>query len=676
MRHIILSCLVASLLALPFPVGAAASDGFVRTANYYLRSGSALENEDTIKSLASFDLLVLPVEAQVFNKPFFTKARTLNPDIIILAYTPTVSWNNLYWSDALHIKMLKGIKNDWWMRDASGKKKSIWQNTNALNLSTGWSDYLVSYTKSEVLSTGLWDGIFFDEVQDSIDYASPIDIDRNGTNDSATEANARWASAYTKLFASARTSFGSNTIIVTNGSSNAAFATSVNGRMYETFPSTGSSLSAWASNARDYLALGKKVSGEPTLMVNVNTENTGDKTNYQKMRFGLTTTLLGDGYFGFDFGDQDHAQLWTYDEYNAYLGAAKGEPEQIGTDGKTIATTTSISTGIWGRDFEEGRVVLNGTATTQTIRLDGEYERLHGSQDPRANNGSIVSRLTLGAQDGAVLLRPLEEISSATYLNGAFARVFTAAGTTKRTGFFAYETAARGGTQVVSIDINGDAKNETIIADTTYVTILNSDGTTSAKFAPYTEVFKHGVNIAVGDLENDGRLEIVTGTENGGGPQVRIFNTDGVLINPGFFAYDTAFRGGVNVAIGDLNGDAVNEIIAGAGVGGGPHVRVLNKNGKVINPGFFAYDPAFRGGVNVAVGDVDNDGIDDIVTGPGKGGGPHIRVFNKDGMLKNEFLSGDTASKDGVEVVAPDIDGDGSAEIIALSTDVFTLSTW
>jgi hypothetical protein len=676
MRRFILSCLLASLLAAPFPVGATTQDGFVRTVNYYLRSGSALESESTIKTLASFDLLVLPVEAQVFNKPFFTKARTLNPDIIILAYTPTVSWNNLYWSDALHVKMLKGIKDDWWMRDAAGKKKSIWQNTTALNISTGWSDYLVSFTKTEVLSTGLWDGIFFDEVQDSIDYASPIDLDRSGKDDTATEANVRWAGAYTKLFASARTAFGSNKIIVTNGSSNAAFTPSVNGRMYETFPSTGSSLSAWASNARDYLALGKKVSGSPALLVNVNTDNTGTQTDYQKMRFGLTTTLLGDGYFGFDFGTQDHAQLWTYDEYDTYLGQAKGEPKQLGTDGKTIATTSNITTGIWGRDFEQGKVIVNGTSTAQTIRLDGEYERLHGTQDPTTNSGAIVSRLTLPAQDGIVLLRPLESITNDVYLNGAFARVFTDTGSTKRTGFFAYDTKAKGGTRVVNEDIDTDGKLETLIADATYITILDDDGKQLVKFAPYTEAFKQGINMAVGDLENDGRLEIVTGTKNGGGPQVRIFNTSGVLINPGFFAYDPAFRGGVNVAIGDLNGDKVNEIIAGAGVGGGPHVRVLNKNGKVINPGFFAYDPAFRGGVNVAVGDVDHDGIDDIVTGPGKGGGPHVRVFDKDGKLASEFFSGDRTSTDGLEVTTSDIDGDGSAEIIALSTDVFTLSTW
>ena len=182
------------------------------------------------------------------------------------------------------------------------------------------------------------------------------------------------------------------------------------------------------------------------------------------------------------------------------------------------------------------------------------------------------------------------------------------------------------------------------------------------------------INIAIGDIESDGSVEIVTGTENGGGPQIRIFNKDGNLIHPGFFAYDTGFRGGVNVAIGDLNGDNIKEIIAGAGVGGGPHVRVFNKDGRVINPGFFAYDPAFRGGVNVAVGDVNGDGVDDIVTGPGAPGGPHVRVFDKDGKMSVQFYAFEEADNRGIDVVATDLDGDQVAEIVGLSTDVFTIS--
>lgn len=632
--------LLALILALIlFPLASHAANGdFVRTANYYLLSGSALEGASAVQTLASYDLIVIPSEAQSYNAAFFPAVRELNPDIIILAYVPTVSWNNAYWSDPLHVEMKKGIRDSWWLRDADGNKVSIWQNTNALDLNSDWTDYLASFVETDVMATGFWDGIFYDEVMDRSD----------------------WRNGYAHLFSATRARLGADAIIITNGSSDSAFAPYVNGRMFETFPSTGNGTSAWTASQSDYLSLASKVGYDAVLVVNVNTENTGAQANYQKMRFGLTTTLLGNGYFSFDFGDQNHAQLWRYDEQDVALGSPKGDAESEDS--------------VWTRDYENGKVVVNPTNVPQIVRLGGEYEKIHGTQDTTTNDGSIVSRVTLNAQDGIVLLRPLEDIYKATYLNGAFARIFNADGSTKRTGFFAYNSLAKGGTRVNVFDTDGDGKNETLVADDTYVTVYDDDGSVHARFAPYTAAYAQGVNVAVGDLEGDGSVEIVTGTENGGGAQIRVFNGDGVLINPGFFAYDAAFRGGVNVAIGDLNGDDTKEIIAGAGVGGGPHVRVFNKNGKLINPGFFAYDPAFRGGVNVAAGDVDGDGKDDIVTGPGKGGGPHVRVYDRDGGMKSQFFAFDQSGTDGLDVSATDLDGDGYAEVIGLSSDVFTLS--
>ena len=81
----------------------------------------------------------------------------------------------------------------------------------------------------------------------------------------------------------------------------------------------------------------------------------------------------------------------------------------------------------------------------------------------------------------------------------------------------------------------------------------------------------------------------------------------------------------------DINGDGLDEIITGAGPGGGPHVRVFSLAGGVVTElagqGFYAYDPAFPGGVNVACGDVTGDGVPEIITGAGPGGGPHVRVL-------------------------------------------------
>ncbi|PIR93409.1 hypothetical protein COT99_00810, partial [Candidatus Falkowbacteria bacterium CG10_big_fil_rev_8_21_14_0_10_43_10] len=97
------------------------------------------------------------------------------------------------------------------------------------------------------------------------------------------------------------------------------------------------------------------------------------------------------------------------------------------------------------------------------------------------------------------------------------------------------------------------------------------------------------------------------------------------------FTYAENFRGGVNVAAGDVDGDGIDEIITGAGPGGGPHVRIFNQEGKGIGQ-FFAYNNNFRGGVNVAAGDLNQDGIDEIITGAGRGNygkGPSIRMFKE-----------------------------------------------
>ena len=87
-------------------------------------------------------------------------------------------------------------------------------------------------------------------------------------------------------------------------------------------------------------------------------------------------------------------------------------------------------------------------------------------------------------------------------------------------------------------------------------------------------------------------------------------------------AYNPAFFGGVRVALGDVNGDGVRDIITAPGPGGGPHVRIWNGVDLTEMGGFFAYNPAFAGGVYVAAGDVDGDGRADIVTGDL----PQIRV--------------------------------------------------
>src|SRR5205085_4754006 len=89
--------------------------------------------------------------------------------------------------------------------------------------------------------------------------------------------------------------------------------------------------------------------------------------------------------------------------------------------------------------------------------------------------------------------------------------------------------------------------------------------------------------------------------------------------------------------------------VTGAGAGGGPHVRVFDALGERLS--FFAYDAAFRGGVRVASGDVNRDGVPDIITAPGPGGGPHVRVFDgRTGAPIAGFLAYEAAFRGGLFV--------------------------
>jgi len=164
-------------------------------------------------------------------------------------------------------------------------------------------------------------------------------------------------------------------------------------------------------------------------------------------------------------------------------------------------------------------------------------------------------------------------------------------------------------------------------------------GAWDAEFSAYG-ASQYGVNVTVGQFDTDPASEILTGAGPGPiyGPHVRGFDTAGTPL-PGlnFLAYGTP-KWGVNVAAGDIDGDGFDEVITGAGPGAvfGPHVRGWNIDGGASSPipglSWLAYGTN-KFGVNVACGDVDGDGVEEIITTPGPGGvfGAHVRGWNYDG---------------------------------------------
>lgn len=134
--------------------------------------------------------------------------------------------------------------------------------------------------------------------------------------------------------------------------------------------------------------------------------------------------------------------------------------------------------------------------------------------------------------------------------------------------------------------------------------------------------------------------QFAVGADAGFAPYVSTYNADG-SVHLQFSAYDSLFHGGVHVAMGKVNGDAIPDLVTGPGPGGGPHVRVFDVptpdplslipyTHKVVGE-FFAYDATVTVGVSVAAGNwsARDDGYDDLVTAPGRGAGAHVRLFHQ-----------------------------------------------
>lgn len=234
--------------------------------------------------------------------------------------------------------------------------------------------------------------------------------------------------------------------------------------------------------------------------------------------------------------------------------------------------------------------------------------------------------------------------------------------------FYPYEDF-EGGATITAGNIDDDSEFE-LVTGTAFSgggrTMINSYDINSSKigtFFAYGDVFRGGGDVASGDIDGDGEEEIITSAGPTGGPHIKVFKSDGKLVSE-FMAYGSGFRGGVYVASADIDGDGKAEIVTGPAAGGGPHVKVFDKTGKVLKE-FMAYSAGFTGGVDVSAFEPDGKYEGGIVTGPGPGGGPHVKVFDYDLKLVGEFMAYPQSFSGGVRVDSGNpISSNGSMEVV------------
>lgn len=204
---------------------------------------------------------------------------------------------------------------------------------------------------------------------------------------------------------------------------------------------------------------------------------------------------------------------------------------------------------------------------------------------------------------------------------------------------------------------------------TPHVKVFDASGNLLQSLFAYDAGFLGGVNVALGDVTGDGKDDVVTGAAAGTSPHVKVFDGTNAAEVRSFLAFDAGFKGGVNVGAGDTNKDGKEDVIVGAAVGTAPHVKVFDGASNALTKSFFAFDGAFVGGVRVSGGDLNRDGLDDIIVGAGPGAGSHVKVFKGDDLsLLNSRIVFEDGYTGGVYVGVSDVSGSGRDDLVVERT--------
>jgi protocatechuate 3,4-dioxygenase beta subunit len=204
------------------------------------------------------------------------------------------------------------------------------------------------------------------------------------------------------------------------------------------------------------------------------------------------------------------------------------------------------------------------------------------------------------------------------------------------------------------------------------VRIFSGTGAPIMSFYPFQRSFTGGVRVATCDVNNDGFDELLMAQGPGGG-QVRVASLrSGLLVDVALFdAFEPTFTGGVNVACGDVDGDGRGEVIVGPEGGRAPDVRIFDVDLllAVEAARFQAYESTFTGGVRVASAPFGGSGLVgafNVITMPGPGRAGEARLWAVGGGTAAPVAAAVVAASSGARVALGDANADGVLDALIM----------
>jgi hypothetical protein len=393
----------------------AAEDPFPRIGGTYISSPQNYDDPSYQKDLAKVDVSILSIypgweKTHGSMDKVAKNIKAMNPNTRVFVYViaesfydPTpVAWTE--WAAKVN-------KEKWWLLSGSSKVLSDFgHDTYVLNVSTQgrkdssgnlfgqwYANYVTNlFVKPNPTLDGLYtDNMFWKPRRDG-------DWNLDGKVDSQNDATVqKWYRGGNRLYAEALKKAAPGKLQLANladwiqpqavlteynGVFNGGILEGMIGKSYSVETRNG-----WAEMMKGYRKAMAALAA-PKLAIFT---QAGNPTDYQAMRYGLTSTLMDDGYFYFFNEKKSYTGVVWFDEYDAKLGAATSSP-----------ATKAYQNGVYRRDFENGIALVNPKGNgPQEVTLEGDFVKLKGTQDSGVNNGQTVRKVTLKDRDGIILMR-------------------------------------------------------------------------------------------------------------------------------------------------------------------------------------------------------------------------------------------------------------------------------